>query len=100
MGSGRAVRREARDTEPARLAVVLGTTAGADSILDNFPASRRSRKLGLSGETTSDGQARERMRGRGAEGARSEGGARAQSRANCLHCRHNGNYEIWIIEIL
>lgn len=82
MGSGRAVRREVNDMEPARLAVVPGTRAGADSVLDKFPAIRAGCELGLGGETSSDDYAREGVRWRGAEGARSEGGgdsARAQS---------------------
>lgn len=66
---------EARDAEPARLAVVLGPAVAGDRVLEDLAAAARGLQLGRVGEVADDGDARDGARRRGGEGAAGRGGA-------------------------
>lgn len=66
---------EARDAEPARLAVVLGPAVAGDGVLEDLAAAARGLQLGRVGEVADDGDTRDGARRRGGEGAAGRGGA-------------------------
>lgn len=64
----RTLRDEARNAEPAGLAVIGAAVRRADDVFDDFLAGGSRLQLGFGAEAAGDGQAGERVGGRGAEG--------------------------------
>lgn len=90
---------ETRHAEPARLAVVAGSGRRAHHVPDHFPPRGGRLQLRLKGQAPGDNQTGDRVRGRGAEGARGGEATRRGSSAGTQERTESLHFECLCVQM-